>query len=623
MNTGTMEVRLLGPVQVWSGGRPVDVGTRLQRLVLAVLALEANSFVPVDRLVDLCWPEGPPQTARRVVQAHLSRLRTALATAGRQITVDRQGPAYALRCEPELIDAHRFRALVARARTAGDVAGARLLRAAEALWRGPVLADAATDEVRDRLCQSLEETRLAALEDRVDAELRLGRHASLVDELTGLAATHRYRHRIVRQLVLALYRTGRVADALQTCRAAIRRLADELGLDPDAELSGLEVRILRGDPGLDPPPVPTLAPPARASAPPVRTPAQLPADVPGFVGRADELGWLSGQRPPTGVAAPTGLAVKVISGMAGVGKTALAVHWAHRVADQFPDGQLFVSLHGYARILSVQPIAALSQMLHALGVPPAEVPHDVAEAAALYRSLMAGRRMLVVLDNAGSADQVRPLLPGEPRCAVVVTSRGRLDGLVVREGAELRSLGGLAPAEAAALVAGIVGAQRAAAEPQALAELARACANLPLALRIAAAHVSTQRDGISGYLARLRERRLACLAVAHDEQAALSMSFDLSYAKLPDPARRLFRLLGLAEGEDIGLEAAAVLAGVPPAEAAALLDAIADGSLVERLSGRRYRLNRLVRMYAEDRSRAEDPGAERTAARHRLRALHR
>jgi DNA-binding SARP family transcriptional activator len=616
MNTTTLEVRLLGPVQVWSGGRQVDIGTRRQRLVLAILALQANSFVPIDRLVDLCWPEGPPQTARRVVQAHVSRLRTAFATACQQITFDRQGPAYALRCEPELIDAHRFRALVARARTADDLASSRLLRAAEALWRGPVLADAATDKVRDRLCQSLEETRLAALEDRLDAELRLGRHATLVDELTGLAATHRYRHRIVRQLALALYRTGRVADALQTCRAATRRLADEMGLDPDAELSGLEIRILRGDPGLDAPPMPT-------PAPPVRTPAQLPADVPGFVGRAGELAWLSERRLPAGAAESTGLAIKVVTGMAGVGKTALAVHWARRVADQFPDGQLFVSLHGYARILSVQPIAALRQMLHGLGVPPAEVPHDLAEAAALYRSLMAGRRMLVVLDNAASAGQVRPLLPGEPRCAVVVTSRGRLDGLVARDSAELRSLGGLASAEADALVASIVGAPRAAAEPRALAELTRACANLPLALRIAAAHVSTQHDGISGYLARLRERRLACLAVAHDEQAALSMSFDLSYAKLPAPARRLFRLLGLAEGEDIGLESAAVLAGVPPAEAAELLDAIADGSLVERLSDQHYRLNRLVRMYAEDRSRAEDPGTERTAARHRLRALHR
>jgi DNA-binding SARP family transcriptional activator/tetratricopeptide (TPR) repeat protein len=604
-----MDLGLLGPVRAWSGAAALDLGTRRQRLVLAVLGLESNRLVPMARLVELCWPDQAPPSARRIVHAHVSRLRRILA--GEEADIRRDGPGYLLRCRPELVDVHRFRALLDHARSLpddaarGDEQRVAVLREAAGLWRGPALADVATDEVRDRLCHRLEEARLAAVEDRVSAELRLGRHAELVDELTGLVAEHPNRLRLVHDLVLALYRCGRTADALAACRAASRRLTEELGLDPGPQLHELELAVLRAEPALDPPP------PAVVTTSRPRFPAQLPPDVRHFTGREAQLAALPGPDPG-------GVPVALVTGTAGVGKTALAVHWAHLVRDRFPDGQLYVDLRGYDAGPPLRPIDALARFLPALGVPAEQIPGDEDTAVALYRSLLADRRMLVVLDNAGRAAQVRPLVPGTPGSLVLVTSRDRLAGLVAHDGAQRIALDVLTPPEATALLVRLLGAARVRAEPAAAADLAAACAHLPLALRIAAANLADRpRDSIAGYVADLHGGdRLSALAADGDDRAAVREAFDLSYHALPAPERRLFRLLGLVPGPDVAVAGVAALADTPDVRQG--LARLAAKHLAIEQEGGRYTLHDLLRVYARERAAARDGAPEQAAALARL-----
>jgi DNA-binding SARP family transcriptional activator len=629
-----VEFRILGPLEIAVGTGRLTLGRARDQKVLVALLLDANRVVPVDRLVDAVWDDNPPDTATKQIRNCVSDLRQRLAAAGAPHGVITTEPAgYVLHIEPEQLDARVFadRAAygrrLARAGAPGDAAAA--LRAALEIWRGPALAGIGGRRITAAAAR-LDEQRLDTLEERMAAELAGGRAAELVAELVELVGEHPLRERLRGQLMLALYRSGRRADALDVYRQGRRLLVEELGLEPGAELRELEQAIITGDRRL-------AGTGTAAPAPP----AQLPSDVAAFTGRAEPLDQLDALAGRNGER-PARVVISAMAGAAGVGKTALAVHWAHRVRTRFPDGQLYVNLRGYAAGPPMRPIDALALFLRALGVPAERVPVDVEEAAAVYRSLLSDRRILVVLDNAASAAQVRPLLPGGAGCVVLVTSRDRLAGLVARDGAHLLSLDVLTPTESYTLLARTVGEDRVAAEPDAGRELARLCAHLPLALRIASAHLAA-RPGrrIAGYVAELAAgNRVAALTVEGDDQAAVQAAFDLSYATLAPGVRLLFRRLGLVPGPDVTVEAAAALAGTTVAEAAAGLDRLVAAHLVTESSGRldlrsaqnpgsessgrldlrsaqnpgsgawsgegRFTFHDLLRQYAAERARAED-----------------
>lgn len=577
-----VEIRVLGPVTARAHGAPIPLGPRKRRYLLGLLALEVNRAVPVERLVDLMWPIDPPRTAVHAVRVCASDLRTALHGHAEVEAVD---GGYLLRADPLAIDVHRFRGLVGRAHDAGDDAEkVRLLDEALGLWHGEALAGVVPFEVRDQVCQGLVEGRLTAVDDRADALLRLGRHAELLDELTVTVGAHPLRERPVGQLMLALYQAGRVPEALAAFEAHRRALADELGLDPGPDLERLRLRVLSRDPGID-------RPAAR--------PMQLPAAIAGFVGREAELAtldtlWTGGAHLAT------------ISGTAGVGKTSLALHWAHRHVGDFPDGVLHANLRGFDAAGPVPAAGVLRDFLTALGVAH---PEGGDALAAALRSRLSGRRMLIVLDNAGSAEQVRPLLPGTPGCFVLVTSRDRLTGLTAVDGASPVPLELLSVGEARRLLDHRLGA-RADADPAAADGLITACARLPLALAVVAARAAT-----SGLSLRELADELADLDgfdggdPATDVRAVLSWS----YRAVSGPARRMFRLLGLRPGPSVTAAAAASAAGVRPGEAARHLRELATASLLS--SGPRFASHDLLFRYAAELAAAD---AEAAGARHRL-----
>lgn len=614
MTARGVEFHVLGPVHALVAGRLADLGERKQRLVLAMLALEANKVVPVSRLADTLWGSSPPQSARRIIQAHVSRLRTALCNAGAtaaDAALIRYGSGYLLAIDPACVDAHRFRTLVEDAKLrADDPSKVVVLGEALGLWQGPALADVAPDDIRQQLCGGLEEARLLAVEDLLEAKLRLGHHLQITDELTDLASSHPYRPRITRCLMLALYRAGRTADALSTFEALRDRLRSELGLDPPADLTELHVAILRDDPSLSPDEV-TLAGPS---------PAQLPADIANFVGRTAELASLSRLVPARDGGDSAVPPAIVITGGAGVGKTALAVHWAHVTADKFPDGQLYINLRGFSGTAPVTTLDALTALLHGLGIPAARVPADEGQAAALYRSKMASLRMIVVLDNARGPEQVRPLFPGRCQSMTIVTSRAGLTGLMAREGTARMRLNPLSGDEALTLLSHMIGASRISHEAGAAAELARVCAGLPLALRIAAARLlALPHTRISDYAKAIaQEDGFASLEVDGDESASIWAAFDLSYLALDPSARRAFRLLGMMASGNLPVPAIAAMNGAAPALIKRTLDRLADAHLVEQLSGARFGQHDLLRRYASLKSSAEDSVADRQAAVQRL-----
>jgi DNA-binding SARP family transcriptional activator len=551
-----MDFLMLGPVEVRTSAGPVLFGGNRSRGVLAALLLSANRVVSVEQIVDAVWGDHPPAGARVQARNRVSRLRQVMPD-----TIVTSGSGYLLRVDDERLDTTRFTRGVGRAEqllAAGDAAaGARELATALALWRGPALDGLHTPYLM-AAAQGLEEQRIRAVERRIEIEIELGRHAELVGELIALTAEHPYRERLHALLMLALHRGGRRAEALDVYQRARADLADQLGVEPGEQLRRTHAMVL----GAHDEPVVRQ-----------RAPRELPGDVAGFTGRVELLSRLDAQ-------ARTATIITVTGGP-GVGKTAIAVHWAHRVADEFPDGQLFVDLRGFTAPL--RPIAVLATFLRALGIPAAQVPVDEPEAAALFRSVVADRRMLILLDNAHSAEQVRPLLPGTRGSLVLVTSRDRLTGLTVREGARRLPVGRFRPEESRALLAHFLGEERIAAQPHAVAELCASCAQLPLALRVAAA--------------ALRESdRLAPFAINDNEMTLVRRAFDVSYQAIRPPEQRLFRLLGLASEVDAG--AAVTLAGVSPAEAGRLLDRLASAHLVEEHAPGRYSQHALLRAYA-------------------------
>ncbi|GAA3884610.1 BTAD domain-containing putative transcriptional regulator [Saccharothrix violaceirubra] len=602
-----MEFLLLGSLEVRSAGAPVPVASGKQRVVLATLLLRANEVVTVDELIDRLWDEDVPAAARGTAQAYVMRLRKVLGE-GVIGTVDR---GYVLTVDPDRLDLTRFRAALRRAdeaaAAADRVAEAACLGAALDLWRGRPLSNVPSDLMHREEVPWLEELRLHAVERRVQLDVDGGAHNRAVAELRSLIAEHPLRERFWAQLMLALFRAGRQADALAAHRALTARLAEELGIDPGDEVRRLHLAILADDPAL-------LG--DRDTAPPQR--GNLPPAAAHFVGRTAETVRAAGLlRPLPDRSSPRYV---VLSGPPGVGKTALAVHVAHAVREDFPDGVLHVDLRGFSQQPPLTVQRALTRLLRGLGLNAEQVPLDEDAQQDRYASLLTGRRMLVVLDNAVSSDQVRPLLPGEPGCAALVTSRNDLRGLIALEGARRLALDSLPAADARRLLVDIVGTDIADAEPDAVAELVELCARLPLAVRIAGANlVGRAGAGVADHVAELRRaNRLSALAVDDDEQAAVRTAFGLSYETLKPDERRMFRLLGLVPGTDFTPEAAAALADEHEATAATLLGRLVTANLVQQQGNRRHQLHDLLRLYARERAELEDPAEHRALALDRL-----
>ncbi len=471
-----MQVRLLGPVDVTIDGTPRPVAGRRRAAVLAALALQPGRVISADRLADLVWGDDAPTTAANTLQSHVSYLRRLL---GGRDTIRARHPGYLLDLGAEPTDVSAAERLIRQAEQSGDRdRAARLLQAAIGLWRGLPLEDLAGFE---REAQGLDQLQQRAQRALVDVRLALGEHAALIGELTELSRQQPLDEDVHARLMLALYRTGRQAEALDTFRRLRRTLADDLGLDPGPAVRELESAILRQDPVLDLP-----VPPGSAET----VPAQLPLAVAAFAGRHRELARLDELLAGPGNGTPA-VVISAVSGTAGVGKTALAVRWAHRVADRFPDGQLYVDLRGFdPGAPMLDPAEALRGFLTAFGTPPERIPAGLNSRAGLYRSLLAGKRVLVLLDNARDVDQVRPLLPGSAGCLVVVTSRNRLTPLLAIEGARPLTLDILSVPEARDLVTQRLGRARTSTEPEAVDEIVARCARLPLALAIACARAA-------------------------------------------------------------------------------------------------------------------------------------
>ncbi|GHJ43065.1 SARP family transcriptional regulator [Catellatospora sp. TT07R-123] len=625
------DFRVLGPVEVVASGRPLRFARRQQLDLVALLMLHTGRLVTMDEIVEAMWGGAPPRTATVQVQNMVSTLRAALRDGdGPLAAVDRQPAGYTLHIAHGRLDLAVFTHLVGQARAARAPAEAvRLLRAALGLWRGPQPLAGVRAPYAAAARAHLGERRDRVLEQLFDAELDCGNHALIVPELTAAVAADPVRQRLVAQLMLALYRSGRVTDALGAYRTARQALSEGYGLDVGSELRDLERRILLGDRALDPPGDPGPAAggqgtPPRTARPAAVVPAQLPLDVRGFAGRGAELARLETLAGAAGATPPTTV-VTVLMGTAGVGKTALAVHFAHRVAARFPDGQLYVNLRGFhPAARPVEPGEALRGLLDGLGVAPDRVPPGLDAQAGLYRSVIAGRRMLVLLDNAFDAEQVRPLLPGGGGGLVLITSRDQLLDLVALEGAHPVTLDVLPDDEARELLAGRLGPERVAAQAQAAAQIAARCARLPLALAMVAARAAVQPglplDVLAAELSATRQGLGA--ARVDGITADVHAAFSWSYRSLTPSAAALFRLLGLHPGQDLGPGAAASLAGAPPAEVRPALAELVRAHLITEHTPDRFSLHDLLRTYAAELARRTDPGSGRQAALRRVLAYY-
>ena len=615
--------------------------------MLGILAMRANRVISRGELVDAVWGQDPPASAEGGIYTYVAGLRRVIepnrSLRGPGRVLVSSGAGYVLHLVPGQPDAVAFEQDLGRARQlrkTGDLTGAvTSLNSALSLWRGIAFAGvpgpfADTERVR------LGELRSAAAEERADVLLSLGRHEEVVPDLTAMVAEHPLRERMRGLLMIALYRSGRHAEALRVFAEGRRVLADELGIDPGIDLSRIHQQVLTADPALAvPAPVELDGDGAggdfalgdghrRPRAEDTRTPvpAQLPLDAPGFSGRHEELGVLQSMLPPKSAGSGEDepdqtVPIVVISGTAGTGKTALAVRFGHQVAKRFPGGQLYVNLRGLDPATApMEPAEALRFFLQALGVPPYRIPADIQGRSALFRSLLDGRRMLIVLDNARDVAQVRPLLPGSPGSLVVVTSRNELTGLVAAEGAVLLTLDVLSCAEAHEMLARRLGPGRTAAESQAADEIINSCARLPLALGIAVGRAAGRpKRPLTELAAELRDARGRLDALqAGDAATNVRAVFSWSYDQLSEPAARMFRLLGVHPGPDISLSAAASLAGMTRADAGAALRELTRTHMVAEYLPARFTFHDLLRAYAADQCERHDPAPERQAAMHRV-----
>ncbi|GFE23539.1 AfsR/SARP family transcriptional regulator [Streptomyces nigrescens] len=670
-----MEFSLLGPIAVTTGSMELSLGPAKRRSVLALLLLQPNTTVPLEQLIDSLWEDEPPEHARTVVQGHVSRLRATLAEGGAEaygIELTTHGSAYLLRMPEELIDAHRFGELVALARPEAAPADAvPLLREALGLWRGPALTGTVTSPPFAAAAHALEERRLTAVEALGRAHGTLGEHEQAAAILYSAAVNHPLREGLIAGLMRALFRTGRQSDALEWFHRTRRLLNEELGVDPGERLRGAYEEILRAEAagggrtkptggaratgaasggtagdgragasgesrsatGGGPRPVPggTGAAGARggeavAGADGTRTgtpdgaragsgsgragaaPRLLPRPPARFLGREDQLTALTAVLTDRATGESP---LAVVAGPAGVGKTACAVQWAHLYAGSFPDGQLFADLRGFGEGDEASPAEILRDFLLALGTPPERVPGSAQAASALFRSLVAERRLLVVLDNARSSAQVRPLLPGGPRCATVVTSRSRLDGLVATDCARPVGLQTLGHEEGAALLGAMLGPDRVAEDPAAARELVDLCDGLPLALRAAAAQLTARpRWRLARLAAALRDerRRLALLSA---EDTGIAAALRMSVARLSaDDAQLLSALATSADGH-LNASLAAALAGYDPERTQDGLDRLAEMHLVDEEATDVYTISTLTQLFARDERGESGDGGKR------------
>ncbi|MGP3990608.1 AfsR/SARP family transcriptional regulator [Streptomyces sp. 3N207] len=601
---------VLGPVRAWRGDKPIGMGSPQQKALLAALLLRGGHTATAEELIDAIWGEEPPEQAKAALRTYASRIRKALG-ADADLLVSESG-GYAVRTGPDAAldveTAHELAVRAEKAASGGDRNQAReLYTAALAQWDGEPLAHIPGPFAEHQRVR-LEEWRLSLLELRLDLDLQVGCHAETVSELTALTAAHPLRERLRELLMLALYRSGRQAEALAVYADTRRLLADELGVDPRPELTELRQRILEADDELayqtD------TRSPSQATS--VTRPAQLPATVADFTGRTSFVAELGDQLAQ---AEGTVMAVSAVAGIGGVGKTTLAIHVAHAAADRFPDGQLYVDLQG-AGASPADPEAVLGSFLRALGVADSAIPSGIQDRAALFRSLLAGRRVLALLDNARDAAQVRPLLPGTAGCAALVTSRVRMVDLA---GAHLVDLDVMSPEEAIALFTRIVGEERVLSEREAAMDVVAACGFLPLAIRIAAARLSARRTWtVATLAAKLGDERRRLDELQAGDQA-VKATFELGYGQLDREQARAFRLLGLAEGPDISLDAAAALLDRTPEDTEDVLESLVDTSLLESAAPRRYRFHDLVRLFARAcAERDEQPPSECEAALGRL-----
>ena len=630
-----MRFRLLGPVEVRAGEDWRGIGAPKWRSVLAALLIHPGQIVSADTLIGELWRDEPPARAANLVSIYVLRLRRLMDDPDGHLLVTR-APGYLLRVAGDDTDALLFEAMVRdgrRAFAAGDPEGAaRRLTEALGLWYGRPLADVPPTPLVEAEAERLSELRLGADELRITAELALGGHDQAVAEVRRLLADHPLREGLWLLLMRALDGAGRHAEALEAYGQARDAISGQLGVDPGAELRQLHADLLAKDTApagvitagvLNPPAEPAPEPrPARGTKRAASGPAQLPADIADFTGRDEQVKRLSDLLSGTGATGdPGAVRIAVVAGSGGLGKTSLAVHAAHRVRRRFPDGQLYVDLLG-ATAAPLLPGDVLARFLRDLGVDGRDVPVDEDERAARYRTTLAHRRMLVVLDNARDAAQVRPLLPGSASSAVLVTTRSRMPDLA---STKLVDLNVLDDDEALKLFVKVVGEERAAAEPEATAELLDACAGLPLAIRICAARLVTR----SGWTIRAMAGRLTDEHRRLDEMRAgdlaVRASFEVSFTSLPpstdkqgiDPALA-FRLLGLWPGPSISAAAAAALFGVPEYSAEDALEVLVDTHLLESVTTDRYRFHDLLRVYAAERAEADLPAAERDAAVTRL-----
>lgn len=626
---------VLGPVRAWRNEDELDMGSPQQQVVLAALLMAGGRALTLGELIDSVWGHDPPATAVNVIRTYASRLRKVLepgtATHGPPRVLVSVGNGYALHVRKGALDAAEFERKVAQAvrlRREGHTADAADLLHEALRHTQPVALVGLPGPFAEAERARLGEQRLAALEARIEADLELGRHRDVTTELISLIHAHPLREQLCRMLMLALYRSGRPAEALDAYRRTRRVLVDMLGIEPGAHLQDLHARILAADPSLDLQSPERTAPRTHSPEPGTPSavrPAQLPSDLPDFVGRSSELDRVRALLPADG-RAPSTVIITAIGGMAGIGKTTLAVHWAHEVAHRFPDGQLCVNLRGFDPAdTAVAPGEAVRMFLDALGVPAAQIPAGFDAQVALYRSKLVGRRMLILLDNARDTDQVRPLLPGSPGSLVVVTSRNRLTGLVAREGARPLTLDQLSHEEAYELLARRIGDGRPAAEPDAVEEIIARCARLPLALAVVAAHAA-EHPGfpLRAVADALRESQdsLDAFEAGDALTTDLRAVFSWSYHALSAPAARLFRLLSLHCGSDVSAPAAAALTGLPLRENRTLLRELTRAHMLTEHSPDRYVLHDLLRVYAAECVHADESEQEIDRAQARMLAWY-